>query len=579
MLLACLSCLLAYSASEGEVYAASANSQYSLSGAQYQLYTDSACTKKASTADGSNAILTTDNNGDSGVLEMAAGTYYAKEIRAGKGYRLDTDDNGNVRVYTVKVTASDARTSPASFTSSEPPAYGAPDLMVIKTDPEGEFDYTKLIGARFAVKYYDVASRDEIAGAAPKDEWVFETVKKKISGDTYKAGFDWQTDDPVGYSHDGDGVFYEATVDGAVKRVMPLGWFTIEETAAPEGFMLSDRIVYGHVYQPEDGGDAVTVIEGTTENSSLQKDTLVFTDQPYPDLRTSASLQSGNHEVKDAISYKYLLSGESYLFKGWLVDTVTGEKVPGSDGSAVLEDVTESDGDIDVILSTEGYENMQGHSMTAFEELYLISREDGKETETLVAEHKDINDSSQTVEIYQDLKVKKNVTGNLGDRSKVFEYTAAFTGLVPGLAYTVEGFDGKVFNADSSGCASIPLKLMDDTGVTIRQLPKGAAYQITEAASDHVSEFRILSEDMADSGAKIAQASGSNGEDAAKELSTALETVDIYDGTVVVVWENNRDLATLTAVQSHLGIWAVAVTLVIAGLMMLIIKKRHYIDK
>ncbi len=83
----------------------------------------------------------------------------------------------------------------------------------------------------------------------------------------------------------------------------------------------------------------------------------------------------------------------------------------------------------------------------------------------------------------------------------------------------------------------------------------------------------MYSEDMADKGAKIVLAAGSNGSDAAKPLSTELETVDQFDGTVVILWENNRDLATVTAVQSYSGIWACGTAMALAGLMMLRRKK------
>lgn len=574
-----LVCFLWTATAYDAVYAVS-NSQYSLSGAQYQLYTDSACTTKAKTAGGSNALLTTDENGDSAVLQMAPGTYYAKEIKPSKGYKLDTDENGDARVYTIQVTASDTESDPATFTSSEPPVYGEPDFMVFKTDTEDAFDYTNLLGARFTVRYYDVATKAEIAGAEPKDQWTFETVKKdapesKPEG-TFMAGFDWQHDDPIEYSHEGERPFYEVSENETTKRVLPLGWFTIEETAAPPGFWLSDKVVYGHVYQPEGGGDVITEIEGSSEDGRLHLETLTFTDEPYPSISTSASLQSGNHEVRDVITYENLVPNASYVLRGWLVDTVSGEKVPGSDSSVTLDAGTETSGQVEMVLSTEGYDEMDGYSMTAFEELYFIKNPEGESTETLVAEHKDINDSSQTVEIYQDLKIEKNVTGNLGDLSKVFEYTAELTGLVPGQAYTVEGYDEKVFNADPEGNATIPLKLMDNRSVTIRRLPKGAGYRVTEAASDHVAEFRAFSEDMADKGAKIVTASDSNGENVAKELSTALERVDLFDGTVVIVWENNRDLATITAVQSYLGIWACALAIVIAGTITLLIKHTKY---
>ena len=84
----------------GVSYAAAGNSQYSLSGARYQLYTNAACTAAAKDANGSNAVLPTGAHGKANTLKMNPGTYYAKEITASKGYKLDP------KVYTVVVTAS-----------------------------------------------------------------------------------------------------------------------------------------------------------------------------------------------------------------------------------------------------------------------------------------------------------------------------------------------------------------------------------------------------------------------------------------------------------------------------------------
>lgn len=571
-----LACLAGAASLSDTVCAGVPNRQYSLKGARYQLYTDEECTIKAKDVKGRNAILITDENGDSDALEMEPGTYYARETRPGKGYKPDTEADGSAKIYTINVTAANTESDPATFTSREPPLYGEPDFMVIKTTAAGSFDHSQLAGAKFTVKYYDVESREEIAGARPKDEWTFEAVRKDGPDGTYIAGFDWQHDYPVSYSRNGKGVFYEVDENGETKRVLPLGWFTVEETAAPPGFMLSGKVFYGHVYQPSGGDEAITEIEGADGDTGQDKVTLTFADQPYPRISTAASMQDGNHVVEDLISYEYLLPDTDYVFRGWLVDTATGEKVPGSDGTVELRTGSETSGQIPMILSTEGYEDMEGHSMTVFEELYAVSKDDGEDTETLAAEHKDLNDGSQTVEIYQDLKIGKNVSGNLGDLSKVFSFTAEFTGLVPGEAYTVEGFDEKVFNADQSGEATIPLKLKDDESVAIRQLPKGAGYRITEEASEHVSEFKAYSEDMEDNGAKIEQASGSNSADVEAALSTAPETVDMYDGTVVIAWENRRDLATVTAVQTYLGIWALALAIVTAGTSMLLIKHTKY---
>lgn len=895
-----LCCLTYAAAGPVPVFAAGGNSNYSLEGAKYQLYTNEGCTTKAKDVNGKNALLTTDADGKAGVLEMDTGTYYAKEVTPGKGYKLDTT------VHKVKVTESDTKSVPASFTSKEPPAYGTPNFRVYKTATEEKYmDYSKFLGTEFTVKYYAVEKKSEIAAASPKDQWTFVTVKKDPPAydndpSHYYAGFDWQTDTPVSSSRQ-DKSFY---LDSKGRRVLPLGWFTIEETKAPAGFKLTDEVYYGHIYQESEGSDAVTVMEGQNIHGDLIKE-IVFRDEPndvyikktdtssgkelagvrlqvlqgstvrdewvsssgehkiegleagtytlrevsapygydladdvsfvvkegedthvemkntpvtvttsaadhdtgkrigsvktseiitdsvhmtglhagrkykvtgklmdkasgkpiksgssdvtaskeftataavmdvkvdftvdssqfkagtkavvyetllrtspvhgesvpaelqkhenindtaqtivYPGISTTASgkasgtrnilaganavitdtvsytgllagetyrlegelydkttgqltgikssaefkaaaengtasmefsfdadgmaghtlvvfetLKSGstvlvdhknkddaaqtiyipkigttagiagdNHEIKDIISYENLLPDTDYIFRGWLVNTATGEKVPGSDGSVTLSTGSKTSGQAEMVMKTDGFDEMNGRSMTAFEELYIVVKTGGAGKEIPVAYHKDRNDKSQTVEIYQDLKIQKNVTGNLGDLTKIFEYTAEFTDLVPGAAYTAEGDDEKTFNADASGKATVPFKLKDDQKVTIKQLPKNAKYKITEAPSDHVAEYRVFSEDMADKGAKIVKLEGSNGDEAAKALSTALETVNMFDGTVVVLWENNRDLATLTAVRTFTGIRLLALTIVLTGTAALLARRKR----
>ena len=553
----------------GVAYAAAGNSQYSLSGTQYQLYTDDTCTEEAADADGNNAVLTTDADGNANTLRMNPGIYYAREVSAGKGYRPGTE------VYTVEVTASDTSAAPAVFTALELPAFSTPEFTVFLKDASGSSDLAGLTGAVFTVRYYDVKDKSEIAGTVPKDQWTFETVKKeapdKVQEGTFWAGFDWQNDDPVSSTRPDSDLF---CLDGDGRRALPLGWLTIEETAAPEGFMNSDRICYCHIYI-DSSGNPVTEFEESGASSSLQTNAVIFENEPDPHIAADASVQKNNSEVMDVIKYEDLIRDQEYVLKGWLVDTATGEKVPGSDGSVSISTENSSSGQVDMILKTAAYDEMQGNSMTAFEELYIVRENEGESEEIQVTDHRDGNGSDRAVEIYQDLKVQNNVTGNLGDITKAFLYTAEFTGLEPGKAYTVEGYDSKVFNADQSGNATIPFKLVCGKSVTIKQLPKGAKYRITEEPSDHVAGFRIFSEDMEDKGAKILKASGSN-EDASKGLSTEFETVDLLDGTVVVLWENNRDLATITAVQSYFSIWAFAMIPVLAGLMMLIKKHNRY---
>ena len=569
--LSLLFCMGASSASDA-AYAAAGNSRYSLSGAQYQLYTDEACTDAAVDVNGSNAVLTTDADGNANTLRLETGTYYAREVAAGKGYSMNTN------VYSVPVTEANSMEEPALFTSLEIPAYGRPEFAVFLKDATGSSDYTGLTGAAFTVKYYDVEDKSEMTGTEPKDQWTFRTVKKdapdEASEGACRAGFDWQSDDPVSSSRPDSDLFYE---DSNGTRVLPLGWFTIEETAAPEGFRHTDRICCGHVYM-DGSGNAVTELEGSEAGNSLKANAVIFEDEPDPHMEAAASIQKNNSEIVDVVRYASLIPDQEYVLKGWLVDTETGEKVPDSDGSAMLSTKDSSSGQVSMVLKTGAYDKMQGSSMTALEELYIVRKAEEKGREIQVEGSRDKDERDRALEICQDLKVQNTVTGNLGDLTKTFSYTAEFTGLEPGKSYTVEGYDSKVFNADQSGNANIPFKLMAGKSITILQLPKGAKYRITQEPSDHVAGFRLFSEDMADKGANIIRDHGSS-EDASKALSTDFETVDLFDGTVVVLWENNRDLATITAVQSYISIWAFAMTLVIAGLIMLIKKHTGYIDE
>jgi len=300
-----------------------------------------------------------------------------------------------------------------------------------------------------------------------------------------------------------------------------------------------------------------------------------------PKIRTVAAISDDNHVFTDTINYENLLPDRKYVFRGWLVDTATGTKIAGSDGKVDLTATAANvNGSVKMEMNTAEYDNMYGHSMTAYEELYVIENINGKDTEIKVAEHKDrsgdASTNPQTIEIYHDLKVQKNVTGNLGDLTKIFEYTVAFTDLVPNTEYKVEGDDAKTFKAGADGKATLELKLADDQEVVIKQLPKSATYVVTEAASDHIAQYKMFSEDMAKKGAKIVTKEANNGAEAAKILATAKETVDLFDGTIVVLWENNRDIATLTGVQTYLGIWAAALALVLAGIVTILARRRKY---
>ncbi|MBQ9060930.1 MAG: hypothetical protein IJ128_07290 [Firmicutes bacterium] len=195
--------------------------------------------------------------------------------------------------------------------------------------------------------------------------------------------------------------------------------------------------------------------------------------------------------------------------------------------------------------------------------------------------------------VSHDLVLKKNVSGNLGDRSKLFEFTITLTGLEKNRVYTTQTAaedTGDVttaeivsasvgtrnsdssFTSDAGGAATILVKMKDDDCIVINGLPLSSQYRISEAASDHVAKYEIVSSGTGagQNAPVIAVNNGSNGRVTDRALATGTETVDRYDETVTVQFTNNRDLATITGVPGlDPAAWIVAVLLFLTAAMLM----------
>lgn len=271
---------------------------YSLDGAAYYLYTDSSCLSRARDTDGNDIVLTTDPSGTTNVAEVDLGgdsrEFWAKEVSASRGYKTDPS------TVSVTVTTSNTSDNPAVIRSDEPPAMGIPDFKVYKLDPTGRYGWNKLRNAEYRISYYDVTDRSEIDSAEPKRSWVFRT--RKIEGrdakDGYHAGFDWRSDETV----EGSDEFY---MEGDA-RIIPCGWFTIQEIKAPSGLALDTGIIFGHVYQPSNGVSAAVIIEESNEAEGGGLD-VVSEDNPQSvkiiiDKRDASTGKSEARESSDSHS-------------------------------------------------------------------------------------------------------------------------------------------------------------------------------------------------------------------------------------------------------------------------------------
>ena len=101
------------------------NSNYSMAGIQYTVYTNSSCTLVATDADGNNAVFTMDASGNADAIELDTGTYYVKESYnpSNSGYYTDST------VYTVTVSEDSTTWVNAQSGVTEEVKYGYIDVQ------------------------------------------------------------------------------------------------------------------------------------------------------------------------------------------------------------------------------------------------------------------------------------------------------------------------------------------------------------------------------------------------------------------------------------------------------------------
>ena len=202
-----------------DVYKASAylqitsgNECYSLKGAVYGLYQNGI----------EIARQTTDANGYARFNNLSAGNYNLQEITPPKGYALDKN------IYPVTINSSQTtRVDVKDYPQSDPVSIllGKVDKDTTQNMPQGS---ASLEGAEFTIKYYAVHSDKDPAesGKKPVRTWVLKTNKdgKTAMVDSLKVSGDEFFKTSQGYN------------------TLPLGTITIQETKAPKGYLLNEKV-------------------------------------------------------------------------------------------------------------------------------------------------------------------------------------------------------------------------------------------------------------------------------------------------------------------------------------------------
>lgn len=191
------------------------NPCYSLEGAEYGVFTDAGATNQIAT-------LTIGADGKSNIVEdLNVATYYIKELKSPEGYALDPT------IYSVNVESAKLTTREfVDIPQTDPVGIllGKVDQETNANKPQGS---ASLGGAQFTVKYYKGLYDSDPAeeGQTPARTWVLRT---DADGYTY-------LDEE--YKVSGDDFYIEAGYP-----TLPIGTLTIQETKAPEGYLVNDEV-------------------------------------------------------------------------------------------------------------------------------------------------------------------------------------------------------------------------------------------------------------------------------------------------------------------------------------------------
>lgn len=225
------------------------NACYSLKGATYGIYRNPDCSDSSWVA-----TMTTNENGESNTVTLDAGTYYIREGAAPKGFAL------NQKVYTAVIKTNQTYV----FKTTDKPTIDPVGILLGKVDKETNQNKPQgsasLEGALFTVKFYAGVQSDSDPAASGKTatrSWVFRTDE------------DGYTNYANEYLESGDDLYILPSGTPG----LPIGTLTIQETKAPEGYLINQEVFVRQITSDNKGAEFVyTYNQPSINEQSLNLD-------------------------------------------------------------------------------------------------------------------------------------------------------------------------------------------------------------------------------------------------------------------------------------------------------------------
>ena len=393
---------------------------YSLAGAEYYV-------SKNRDGSGYVGMFTTKEDGSTDPIELDAGRYYVKEVKAPKGYALDTE------IYSVNVSSGNT----SWVTSKDEPLFDPISILLEKTsDGTGYLNpNADMSGAEFTIKYYDSLDED-LSGLTPKRIWKLKTIKHP------RDGRFWAQMREVN-KVDGSDEFYKDE-NGII--VIPRGSIVVQETKAPRGYRVDSKTYTYRI--DKDTNDLTMKLNFGNTPEQPNKPLVPKIGTTALDAATTDNVGSHGKKVKlvDKVSYKQLSEGETYTIKGKLIDKATGQPLIVNGKEVTAEKtftVTKNNstitgdgasGSVDLEYEVDSTV-LAGKTTVVFEHLYY----DGKE----IATHADIDDEGQSVHFPKIGTTAKSAETDakqgMPREHETIVDTVKYDNLIIGKVYTVKG--------------------------------------------------------------------------------------------------------------------------------------------